>query len=169
MRVARLVLVNGAASAGVIAVAWLGLKADRLWPFALPAGLIPAAWPLLAVGTLMILAAEVTFLRTARATGATGDAPSRLVTAGPFRCIRNPIYFGAALLLLGVVFLRQSPTLLMGTLVGLPAMDLYVRQFEEPRLERRFGADYRRYRAAVPRWFPRWRKGAAKAETDRLA
>jgi protein-S-isoprenylcysteine O-methyltransferase Ste14 len=169
MRAARVVLVNGAASAGVIAVAWLGLQADRLWPFALPAGLIPAAWPLLAVGTLLILAAEVAFLRTAHATGATGDAPSRLVAAGPFRCVRNPIYLGATLLLFGVDFLRQSPTLLLATLALLPAVEIYVRRFEEPRLERRFGDDYRRYKATVPRWFPRCRKGPMKAEADRLA
>jgi protein-S-isoprenylcysteine O-methyltransferase Ste14 len=48
-------------------------------------------------------------------------------------------------------------------------VEIYVRRFEEPRLERRFGDDYRRYKATVPRWFPRCRKGPMKAEADRLA
>ena len=34
---------------------------------------------------------------------------------------------------------------------------VYFSRIEEPGLERRFGEDYRHYRANVPRWIPRWR------------
>ena len=32
---------------------------------------------------------------------------------------------------------------------------IYLIRVEEPALERRFGEDYRRYKANVPRWIPR--------------
>ena len=35
---------------------------------------------------------------------------------------------------------------------------LYFLFLEEPGLVARFGADYERYRAAVPRWLPRMRR-----------
>jgi protein-S-isoprenylcysteine O-methyltransferase Ste14 len=159
MRGPRVVLINGVLSVAVIALAWLGLRADVLWPFALPDEAVYAGWPLMAVGALLILAAEATFLKVGHATGATGDAPSRLVTGGPFRRLRNPIYLGAGILFFGLAFLRRSPTLLMAALAMAPAMGAYVAWFEEPRLERRFGEEYRRYREAVPRWIPRFRKG----------
>jgi protein-S-isoprenylcysteine O-methyltransferase Ste14 len=155
----RVVLINGVLSVAVIVLAWLGLRADVLWPFALPDETVYAGWPLMAVGALLILAAEAAFLKVSRATGATGDPPSRLVTTGPFRCVRNPIYLGAMTLLFAVAFCRRSPTLLLAAFAAVPGMVAYVRWFEEPRLERRFGEEYRRYREAVPRWIPRFRKG----------
>ncbi len=33
----------------------------------------------------------------------------------------------------------------------------YFIRSEEPVLERRFGESYRRYKANVPRWIPKWR------------
>jgi protein-S-isoprenylcysteine O-methyltransferase Ste14 len=151
----RVVLINGVLSVAVIALAWLGLRADVLWPFALPAEVVYAGWPLMAVGGMLILAAEATFLRVSHATGATGDPPSRLVTGGPFRWLRNPIYLGAGMVFFGLAFSRRSPTLGIAALAMAAVMGAYVRWFEEPRLERRFGEEYRRYRASVPRWIPR--------------
>jgi protein-S-isoprenylcysteine O-methyltransferase Ste14 len=159
MRGFRVILVNAALSAAVIAFAWLGLRADELWSFSLPGGLAYLGWPLLVAGALLILAAEATFLKVSRATGATGDPPPRLVTTGPFRHVRNPIYLGAITLLFAVAFCRSSPTILLAALAAVPGMAAYVRWFEEPRLERRFGDEYRRYREAVPRWLPRLRAG----------
>jgi protein-S-isoprenylcysteine O-methyltransferase Ste14 len=42
---------------------------------------------------------------------------------------------------------------------------LYFLLYEEPGLERRFGANYQQYRTAVPRWMPRFRpwRGADQA------
>ncbi len=40
-------------------------------------------------------------------------------------------------------------------LVFVAANAIYIPLIEEPGLERRFGEDYRRYKANVPRWVPR--------------
>ena len=77
---------------------------------------------------------------------------ARLVTAGPYRITRNPMYAGFALAYLGV-------TLWVGTwwpLILLPicvlGTDRLVIAAEEDYLGRRFGTDYERYRSTVRRW-----------------
>ena len=41
---------------------------------------------------------------------------------------------------------------------------IYYPLSEEPALEWRFGEDYRRYKANVPRWIPRWRAWKEKKD-----
>jgi protein-S-isoprenylcysteine O-methyltransferase Ste14 len=153
----RVLAANVALSALMIGAAVLILASDRVWPFRLPAQLVPAFWPLLVVGSLLIVAAVGTFERAARASGAIGDAPGELVTRGPYRLMRNPIYVGVAFLLFGVAFFRQSPSFLVSALVFGALIDVYVRRVEEPRLEARFGDSYAAYKRVVPRWLPKLR------------
>lgn len=80
-----------------------------------------------------------------------------LVTDGPFRYVRHPIYLAGILMLLGVRLLYpswQATDLVLP--VGLLAyFHLAVIRVEEPGLRRRFGASYDEYCARVPRWLPR--------------
>lgn len=65
------------------------------------------------------------------------------------------MYLGAALALSGAaIFYRSTPLLAYGALFLL-ATHLLVVWYEEPTLERLFGADYTAYRARVGRWVPR--------------
>ncbi|MGH7477816.1 MAG: methyltransferase family protein [Longimicrobiales bacterium] len=78
-----------------------------------------------------------------------------LTTHGPYAFTRNPLYLGTFLIGLGFVVAsgRLSFLLVFLLFFGL----IYVRAMgsEESRLERTFGDDFRRYAAAVPRFFPR--------------
>lgn len=159
MKAIRVLITNMGLSALVIAAAALVLAVDCLWPFQLPHQLVLLTWPLFVAGTLLITLSLITLLTVAHASGAVGDAPDRLVTAGLFRYMRNPIYVGVGLLLFGVASYCQSPTFLLVALAFLPAIDMYVRRVEEPRLEARFGEEYIEYKRVVPRWIPRWPSG----------
>ncbi|MEA1672027.1 isoprenylcysteine carboxylmethyltransferase family protein [Nitrospirillum sp. BR 11163] len=77
----------------------------------------------------------------------------KLAVTGPYARIRHPQYVGFILIMAG--FLLQWPTLL--TLLMFPVLVfMYVRlaASEEATMRREFGADYDRYTAATPRWFP---------------
>ena len=64
----------------------------------------------------------------------------------------------SVLLMLGAESLLAGSWLLSGwMLVFFLVNAVYFPLVEEPGLERRFGEDYRRYKANVPRWIPRWR------------
>jgi len=78
--------------------------------------------------------------------------PSALVTIGPYRCSRNPIYLGLVLALIGI-------GLLLGTLspfVVVPVFICLIQQRfiqpEEAVLEKTFGSAYGRYKRQVRRW-----------------
>jgi protein-S-isoprenylcysteine O-methyltransferase Ste14 len=85
------------------------------------------------------------------------DPPRTLVVAGPYRYVRNPMYVGALLALLGYAAWFQSAWLLGYAGAVALAFHAFVVLYEEPHLGRVFGEAYRRYCEAVPRWGVRWR------------
>jgi protein-S-isoprenylcysteine O-methyltransferase Ste14 len=95
------------------------------------------------------------FVTRGRGTPAPIDPPRRLVVAGPYRYVRNPMYVAALLILVGQAVLFESVSLLWYAAgFGLIA-HAFVVGYEERTLARRFGTDYAAYRAAVGRWLPR--------------
>lgn len=80
-----------------------------------------------------------------------------LVSDGPFRFVRHPIYLAGIFMLLGVGLLYPSwrVTDLVLPLGLFAYFHFAVVRFEEPELRRRLGAPYDEYCARVPRWLPR--------------
>jgi len=75
-----------------------------------------------------------------------------LVTSGPSRFSRIPLYPGGnVFIFLGATLMLGSPTALIATLLHLPLGDQFIRR-EEQQLKRRFGDEWRRYKAHVRRW-----------------
>ena len=83
--------------------------------------------------------------------------PKKLVVLGPYRHVRNPM-ISSVLLMLASESLLLGCWYLAGWMSAFFLVNVaYFGWVEEPELERRFGDDYRRYKANVPRWMPRWR------------
>ena len=83
------------------------------------------------------------------------DAPKKLVVRGMYRYTRNPIYVGVVTVLLGWAALFRETGLLIYAFCVSVAFHLFVVFYEEPRLARRFGAEYHDYCAKVGRWLPK--------------
>jgi protein-S-isoprenylcysteine O-methyltransferase Ste14 len=83
-------------------------------------------------------------------------APTRhLVVEGLHRRVRNPMYLGVLLMVLGQASLFWSSScLLYAGLLGL-TFHGFVLLYEEPTLRAQFGSEYDEYRRRVPRWVPR--------------
>ena len=77
-----------------------------------------------------------------------------MVVAGPYAHLQHPIWLGLLFIACGEALWMQSAILALYAIVLIVLANLYVALIEEPRLLQRFGADYRAYRAAVPRWVP---------------
>lgn len=113
-------------------------------------------------GGFIVLAAAWDVLYKAQKAG-------RLATPGLYAHLRHPQYVGFILIMLG--FLLQWPTLI--TLVMFPILvTMYVRlaRREERETAATFGAEYARYAAHTPAFFPRLGQRATRSEhTNRPA
>ena len=76
--------------------------------------------------------------------------------------LRDPMYLGAAAVILGTGLILSSPSVALLAVAFLLVMHLVVVVYEEPALESRFGAAYRRYKSSVPRWRIRRPRSGAK-------
>jgi protein-S-isoprenylcysteine O-methyltransferase Ste14 len=76
-----------------------------------------------------------------------------LVTTGPFRFTRNPIYLGNTIAMLGLsVYLDNGWFALLGFGAAIAVDRLAIRR-EEAHLAARFGQAWYSYAALAPRWF----------------
>jgi protein-S-isoprenylcysteine O-methyltransferase Ste14 len=85
------------------------------------------------------------------------DAPRRLVVAGPYRYVRNPMISGVIMILGAEALLLQSGPHGWWAAVFVAINATYIPLLEEPILEMRFGPSYVDYRRHVPRLVPRLR------------
>ena len=113
-------------------------------------GLIP-----MAIGAVIYFRCAWDFASTGKGTPAPIDPPKRLVARGLYRFVRNPMYFGVLLALLGEAWLFRSGALLVYAVIAFTWQHLFVVFYEEPALKRKFGESYSDYLARTPRWIPR--------------
>ena len=122
-----------------------GLSAVAGWPR--PPGL-PIVW----LGVALSFAAAGLFRREGTELQPTSPSNAKLVTSGPFRLTRNPMYLGLVIASLGIaiaigawpMFLAPVATFATANWVHIP--------FEEQKRRRQFGAAYDDYRRRVRRW-----------------
>ena len=76
----------------------------------------------------------------------------KLADQGIFAHLRNPMYVGMGLGVIGIVVAFACEWTLFALIVGALVMHYGVVLREERYLERKFGDDYRRYKASVPRY-----------------
>jgi protein-S-isoprenylcysteine O-methyltransferase Ste14 len=109
------------------------------------------------MGLGLAITCVLTFALVGRGTPAPFDPPRKLVIAGPYRRVRNPMYIGAVTALLGAAVFYRSVALAGYALLFLAITHLFVLLYEEPHLRRVFGQPYEDYLRTVRRWIPTWR------------
>src|SRR5207245_7848027 len=114
------------APAGIVRPATIGLLQLRamLW---------------IVAGAGLPIASILTFAFIGKGTPAPFDPPRKLVVAGPYRWVRNPMYIGAGLVLLGAAMFYGSIGLVLYTIIFWSIAHLFVLFFGDPVLGRNFG------------------------------
>ena len=82
------------------------------------------------------------------------DQPKVFVATGLYRFVRNPMYVGVCLILIGEAIAFGSRKLLAYAAVVWSIFHMFVVFYEEPTLARKFGETYENYCRTVPRWIP---------------
>lgn len=107
---------------------------------------------LLIPGLVLLLACVREFYVSGKGTLAPWSPPIRLVTSGPYRFSRNPMYVAMSMLLLGWTLAFQTRGLAGWALFMIVAFHMRILLYEEPTLARLFGAEWDAYRGRVRRW-----------------
>jgi protein-S-isoprenylcysteine O-methyltransferase Ste14 len=80
------------------------------------------------------------------------EIPCVLITFGPFRYSRNPIYLGMTIILFGVEILLGSLSPFIFPIIFLIIINKSIIPDEENKLEKIFGEKYLDYKTEVRRW-----------------
>ena len=130
----------------------VGLAVEWVWP----TSLLPAPWHV-AVGVPLLMTGSALFMGAIWTMDALGkhpshaDEPPGVITAGPYRYSRNPIYVGHSLAHIGGAVLLGSlwALVVLGPVVGYLH---HVITQEEARLRALFGDEYDTYQDNTRRW-----------------
>lgn len=142
----------------VVLWTWLAIlvrRYDADLPVALPPSL---RWPgivLACLGAVIAASCVAVFASRGEGTPAPFDAPRKFVATGPYRYVRNPMYVGAILLLIGAGLTVGSASIVLLAFAFWALAHVFVLVYEEPALTAQFGESYAQYRSEVNRWLPR--------------
>jgi len=108
---------------------------------------------LFALGLGGTVAAQLAMGRSWRV-GVNETERTELVTGGPFKLVRNPIYSAMVPAVAGLALLVPSVVALLGLALLVAALEIQVRLVEEPYLLRTHGDAYAAYAQRVGRFIP---------------
>ncbi len=131
----------------------VGLLIQRFVPVAhVPRAFgVPVGVLLMLVGVWLAMSAGGLF-RRAGTSPMPMKAATALVTGGPFRFTRNPMYLGVVAFYVGLALLLDSIWALLLVVALVPLLDVCAIRPEECSLEALFGAEYVEYKKRVRRW-----------------
>jgi protein-S-isoprenylcysteine O-methyltransferase Ste14 len=110
------------------------------------------------VGAIVAVIGALITIRGARALAHRGTNISPMLptlaiaTEGIFRWTRNPMYVGGTFLMIGIALIFALDWLLLLHVPSVLILHFGVVMREERYLERKFGDEYRQYKASVPRY-----------------
>ena len=123
-------------------------------PYSAPLRVVGAA--LIVAGAVVLVHAFGRFVREGAGTPAPVAPTEHLVIGGLYRYVRNPMYLAVLAAVIGQALLLGQPVLLVYAALLFVLFAAFVRLYEEPVLQRRYGEEYEAYTRAVPAWLPRW-------------
>ena len=104
------------------------------------------------MASILIVPPVLVRFRRAGTTLDVRKAASALITDGPYRFSRNPLYVSLTMLYVGLGVVLNSVSILLLAVPVLFIMDRWVIRREEEHLEEKFGNRYLHYKSTVRRW-----------------
>lgn len=108
---------------------------------------------ILIIAGLVLAGAAVLQFRAHKTTIHVGHSASALMTSGPFKFSRNPVYVALMAISLGICVAFDRMWIIPFLALAILYLQRHVIDLEEAFLEAKFGDDYRTYKSKVRRWF----------------
>jgi protein-S-isoprenylcysteine O-methyltransferase Ste14 len=114
--------------------------------------LVPLGVALIVLGLALSVTAAVLFRREGTELNPTSTANRRLVTSGPFRFTRNPMYLGLVIVTLGIAFWVGAWPMFLAPIAAFATANWVHIPFEEAKMRNQFGEAFDAYVRTVRRW-----------------
>ena len=115
--------------------------------------------PLVALAVLLVIAGislsaagVVLFRREGTEINPVSATNRKLVTSGPYRFTRNPMYLGLVLITLGIAFWVGAWPMFLAPIATFATANWVHIPFEEAKMRRQFGAEFDAYVSRIRRW-----------------
>jgi protein-S-isoprenylcysteine O-methyltransferase Ste14 len=107
---------------------------------------------LVVLGLIPPVSGALLFRRVGTELNPTSETNRELVTSGPFRFTRNPMYLGLVIVSLGIAFWVGAWPMFLAPLASFATSNWVHIPFEEAKMRRQFGAAFDAYVGRVRRW-----------------
>ena len=114
--------------------------------------------PIIMAGLYLLVSTVSAIIRIGDGTLAPWSPTKKLVTTGTYRYVRNPMISAVLITLFGESITILSLKIFYWAIIFFIINNLFFLIYEEPKLEKRFGKQYREYKKKVPRWIPKIKK-----------
>ncbi len=122
------------------------------WPRIPGLPLVPLAVLLVVAGISLSATGAVLFRREDTELNPASATNRKLVTRGPFRFTRNPMYLGLVSATLGIAFWVGAWPMFLAPIATFAMANWIYIPFEEAKMRRQFGAEFDAYVSRVRRW-----------------
>lgn len=131
----------------------VGFALEQLWPLTIGVG--QWSWligPIVAASAIVVFIWAVLTMQRGGGSIPTGEPTEAILSSGPYRFSRNPIYLSMVMLLIGIGFWAASFWFLLLAVIAVLLFNWCVISREEIYLERKFDEEYLSYKSRVRRW-----------------
>jgi protein-S-isoprenylcysteine O-methyltransferase Ste14 len=122
------------------------------WPLVPGLPLVPLGVLLLVAGVALSATGGALFRREGTELNPASATNRALVTRGPFRFTRNPMYLGLVIATLGIAFWVGAWPMFLAPIALFATTNWVFIPFEEAKMRQQFGAEYDAYVGQVRRW-----------------
>lgn len=122
------------------------------WPLVPGLPLVSLAVALVVLGIALTVAAAALFRREGTELNPTSTVNRKLVTSGPFRLTRNPMYLGLMIVTLGIAFWVGAWPMFLAAIATFATANWVHVPFEEAKMRNQFGEAFDAYVRQVRRW-----------------
>ena len=136
----------------IILLASIVLQVILLFSFPISVDLSSLLGLILILSGISLVFVSFRFMRKMKTTFIPDGTPEVLISSGPFKFSRNPIYLGMLTVLVGVAFLMSSLSAIIIAFVFGIIINFTWIAHEEKKLHELFSEDWENYSSKVRRW-----------------
>ena len=136
----------------VILLASIVLQIILLFSFPISVDMSSLLGLILILSGISLVFVSFRFMRKMKTTFIPNGTPEVLISSGPFKFSRNPIYLGMLTILVGVAFLMSSLSAIIIAIVFGIIINFTWIAHEEKKLHELFSEDWENYSSKVRRW-----------------